>query len=163
VNTGKITVANTAGFPGPGTVHVIGDVVGYFDANNTGSQLVPMTPSRIADTRSGNPVNGPVTPAQPTITINPAGAPGLPSVGSYHGLVVNLTATAPTAGGWLTAYPSNATLPSASNLNFGAGQTVPNLVVVGVGPDGKFKVTDTSALAGGPQVQVIADIVGYYT
>ena len=53
--------------------------------------------------------------------------------------------------------PSNATRPTASNLNFGPGQTVPNLVMVKVGPDGKVNVYNAAG-----QVHVIFDVVGYF-
>ena len=45
----------------------------------------------------------------------------------------------------------------ASNLNFGAGQTVPNLVVVKVSADGWL---DFSNAAG--TVDVVADIQGWF-
>ena len=45
-------------------------------------------------------------------------------------VVANVTATGATAQSFLTAYPDGTTRPLASNLNFGAGQTVPNLVTV---------------------------------
>jgi hypothetical protein len=55
---------------------------------------------------------------------------------------------------------------STSNLNFTAGETVPNLVKVKVGPDGKFNITNTD-LPSGPHpssgtVHVVVDIVGYF-
>jgi hypothetical protein len=78
--------------------------------------------------------------------------------------VVNVTATAPIAGGWLTVYPSDQTLPTASNLNFAAGQTLANLVKLKVGTDGKVKITNTGGgPSGGGNVQIIVDIVGYYS
>ena len=45
-----------------------------------------------------------------------------------------------------------------SNLNFTAGQTVPNLVIVPVGADGKIRLYNGSP----GTVQLIADIAGYY-
>jgi NAD-specific glutamate dehydrogenase len=45
-----------------------------------------------------------------------------------------------------------------SNLNYVAGQTVPNLVIVKVGADGKINLTNSST----GTVSLIADIAGYY-
>ena len=54
--------------------------------------------------------------------------------------------------------PQAPTRPNASNLNFLGGQTVPNLVTVPVGNDGK--VTLLTAPDGSSQL--IADVTGYY-
>ena len=48
--------------------------------------------------------------------------------------------------------------PTVSNLNFTAGQTVANLVIVPVGADGKIRLYNGSP----GTVQLIADIAGYY-
>ena len=148
---GKVTVANTAFPTGPppasGTVHVIADVVGYYKAG-VGKTLSTIVPVRILDTRFGiGGVTGPVAP-QATILANPQTASGLPAAGGYTSVVVNLAVTSPTAAGWLTAFPSTlANPPNAANLNFLAGKTVPNLVKVGVGADGKFKISNTKGCA----------------
>ena len=84
-------------------------------------------------------------------------------------MVVNVTATGPTAKGWLTVFNADdAGPPTASNLNFLAGQTVPNLVKISVGQfqdlnQGKFKIANTAGGAGAGSVQIIVDLVGYYT
>jgi hypothetical protein len=85
------------------------------------------------------------------------GVAGVPASG-VSAVVLNVTATEPTAGGFITAYASGTALPLASNLNFLAGQTVPNLVVAPVGADGKVILHNGSP----GQVQLIADIAGYY-
>ena len=55
-------------------------------------------------------------------------------------MVLNVTVDAPTAGGYLTVFPSGTTRPLASNLNVVAGQTIGNLVIAKVGADGKVAV-----------------------
>jgi hypothetical protein len=73
-------------------------------------------------------------------------------------LVVNATVTSPTAPSYLTVYPSGVSRPVASNLNFSAGQTVPNLVIVKVGvSDGNVRVYNAAG-----QTHVIFDAVGYF-
>src|SRR5438094_467375 len=58
--------------------------------------------------------------------------------------VIDLKKKQPTAAGYATVYPSNTTRPTASNLNFSAGQTVPNLVVVRLGTNGKVKIFNSN-------------------
>jgi hypothetical protein len=172
---GKITITNTdlptLPHPPAGTVDVVADLVGCYEgqAPPTTSLLTSFAPQRILDTRSGlGVVGGAHNPVGPnaTIAVDPQTATGLPAVGGYSGVIVNVTATGPTQGGWATAWPTGATLPTASNLNFTTGQTVANLVKVKVGPDGKFNLTNTD-LPGGPHppsgtVHLVVDIVGYF-
>jgi hypothetical protein len=101
-----------------------------------------------------------------TIAVDPQTATGLPPPGGYTGVIVNVTATVPTQSGWLTVWPTGGSLPNASNVNFLAGETVPNLVKAKVGTDGKFNITNTGFPTGPPPpsgtVHVVVDIVGYY-
>jgi hypothetical protein len=73
-------------------------------------------------------------------------------------VVLNVTVTNPQADGYLTVYPDGSSLPVASNVNFQAGETVPNLVVAPVGSDGKVDIYDGSS----GSVQVIADVSGWF-
>jgi len=49
---------------------------------------------------------------------------------------LNLTLTNSSGSGNVTAYPDGTTAPTASNLNYGAGQTIANAAIVPVGKDG---------------------------
>ena len=69
--------------------------------------------------------------------------------------MLNVTGTAATADGHVTVYPCGSPRPQASNLNLVAGQTAPNLVVVGVGTDGKVCLYTHGG------TDLIADITGY--
>jgi len=55
-------------------------------------------------------------------------------------------------------YPNGAPRPIASNLNYVAGQTVPNLVIAKVGADGKVAIYNHAGSA-----HVIFDVVGWYS
>ncbi|MBC9728021.1 N-acetylmuramoyl-L-alanine amidase [Streptomyces sp. TRM68367] len=68
-----------------------------------------------------------------------------------------MTATGGTSSSYVTVYPDGATRPTASNLNFSAGETIPNLVVVPV-VNGKVDFYNNAG-----SVNLIADITGYYT
>jgi hypothetical protein len=54
-------------------------------------------------------------------------------------------------------YPTGVTRPTASNLNFTGGKTIPNLVMVKIGGDGNVRVYNNNG-----QVHVIFDVVGYF-
>jgi len=74
-------------------------------------------------------------------------------------VVAESTTTAPSSGTDIRVYPkpTDATVPTVSNLNVRAGQTAPNLVTVAVGDGGKVRLRN---LAG--SVNLIADLAGYY-
>ena len=74
------------------------------------------------------------------------------------GLVLNVTVTEPTTEGFETVYPFPGALPPASNLNFVVGQTVPNLVITGIGSGGEFAVFNQQGFT-----QVIVDEFGFFT
>jgi streptogramin lyase len=76
---------------------------------------------------------------------------------SASAVVLNVTATNATAGSFLQAWPGGETRPMGSNLNFAAGQTIPNLVTVQVGTGGEVWFANNIGA-----VDVIADVVGYY-
>ena len=75
-----------------------------------------------------------------------------PSCSAYS--IDALTKHGATAGTYLTAFPADADRPLASNLNVVPGEAVPNLSVVGLSTDNKFKVFN---FAGG--VDYIFDVV----
>ena len=83
------------------------------------------------------------------------GAGGVPP--TAKGVVVNATVTEGTAAGYLTIWPSDATRPTASTLNFIPGQTVANLVMVKVGAGGSVGIYNAAG-----QVHLIFDVVGYF-
>jgi outer membrane protein assembly factor BamB len=137
-----------------GTTHVVVDVVGWYgeDESTYGSRYTTLTPARILDTRTGA---GPVGPGG-TMTVPVAGHGGVPPTGATA-VAVNVTVTQPSAGGFLTVFPSGTARPLASNLNFVAGQTVPNLVVAKLGSDGSINVYNLNGTT-----HVILDVVGWY-
>ncbi len=151
---GTVSVYNQAG-----TTHVIFDVVGWYSdaaAGPAGARYNALSPARILDTRDGT--GGFVAPigASATIPATVTGVGGVPASG-VSAVVLNVTATQSVAGGFLTVFPSGTTRPVASNLNFVAGQTVPNLVVAKVGADGKVAVYNLSGTT-----HVIFDVVGWF-
>ncbi|MBZ9598770.1 N-acetylmuramoyl-L-alanine amidase [Streptomyces erythrochromogenes] len=57
----------------------------------------------------------------------------------------------------MSVFPDGTTRTSASNLNFTAGQTIPNLVIVPV-VNGRVTFYNNAGA-----VDLIADVAGYYT
>jgi GH25 family lysozyme M1 (1,4-beta-N-acetylmuramidase) len=140
-----------------GSVNLVADLAGYYTSSGTGSSFVPVSPSRLLDTRNGTGgVSSPVGPGG-TISLQLASADGLPASG-LTAVVLNVTATNPTASSYVTVYPDGTAQPTASNLNFTAGETIPNLVAVQVGADGEI---DFYNFAG--STDLVADLAGYYT
>jgi hypothetical protein len=156
--TGVVDFYNLAG-----NVHVIADVVGYYDGNkNTeAGRFIPLVPSRTLDTRESNEPLG----ADDWFWLDMAGWNGVPPSGAGS-VVINTTITEPTAPSYLTVFPDDlCEFPLASNLNYVARQTVANLVIV--------RLSDTTGCANldgaidfynrAGTVHVIADVFGYFT
>ncbi len=140
---GRVALFNAAG-----TTHLIVDVMGWFEA---AGDYVPLSPSRILDTRASTGAVG----AGTAITVPVAGFGGVPPQGA-DAVVFNLTGTGPTASTFVTAYPSGEPRPTASNLNLSAGETAPNLVIAKLGDDGAVQLYN----AGG-STHLIVDVLGY--
>jgi outer membrane protein assembly factor BamB len=116
-----------------------------------------VTPARVLDTRIGTGGSTGRVGHGCHINVQVTGVGGVPASG-VSAVVLNATVTGPSRDSYLTVYPSNAGLAVVSNLNYTGGQTVPNLVTVKVGSDGKVKVFNAAG-----QAHVIFDIVGYYS
>ena len=100
------------------------DVSGSFTGD-----FVSMTPVRFLDTRPTTPLAaGSVTPIQV------AGVRGVP--GNAETVSVNLTIVDAPKAGYATVFPCGSAPPNTSNLNFVAGQTIPNAAVTGIGTAG---------------------------
>ncbi len=151
---GKVDLFNASS----GTVHFVADVFGYFSTATTGATFHPAGPARVLDTRAKIGV-GTTTPvkANSAVALTIAGAGGVPATGATA-VVLNVTATQPTQAGHLIAYPSGTSRPTSSNINWSAKQTVPNLVVLPVGADGKVDLYNASS----GTVHFVADVFGYY-
>jgi hypothetical protein len=122
---------------------------------NPQGEFVPLDPARIVDTRNGAGGRlGKLGPGERfDVQINGAGEMPATGVGA---VVVNATATEPTAASYLTVWPKGFQRPTPSNLNYVPGQTVPNLVTVAVS-EGKI-----SAYNNAGATHVVLDVVGYY-
>jgi len=148
---GKINLYNNLG-----TAHVIVDVVGYFKPG-TGAEFHPQSPSRILDSRPGagntggfNTPWGAGTARNLTVT-----SPSVPA--DAEAVLMNVTVTQTTATSFLTLWPTGQTQPTASNLNWVAGWTIPNAVTAKVGSSGRVAIYNNLG-----STHVIADVAGWY-
>jgi hypothetical protein len=146
---GKVTFYNFAG-----ATDLVVDVNGYFaDSTSTvtGTSYTALTPARILDTRTISPVS-----AGGTLAVQVAGQGGVPATG-VQGVILNVTVTNTTVGSFLTVWPDGTNRPLASDLNWIRGQTVPNLVIVKLGSNGKIDVYNL-----GGSTDVVIDVVGWF-
>ena len=92
-------------------------------------------PDRFLDTRNGTGGWLGALGAGQVVQVPIGGANGVPP--GATAAVLNVTVTSAQAPGYLVAFPCDAPVPDASNLNFVAGDTVPNLVVVRLAGNGQ--------------------------
>jgi hypothetical protein len=155
------------------------DVEGYASptpAAGIGSGLYSPLPApvRICDTRAGDPSMLDVAPVNQCngtnntgTTLGAGGTRNVQVTGIGTGLgaipagaigaVLNVTVANPGAPGYLTAYPQGGSPPTASNLDYGAGQVTANRVIVPLSAGGAITVYSSA------RADVIVDVSGYYS
>jgi hypothetical protein len=74
---------------------------------------------------------------------------------------VNITVVSPTAAGYLSVWPTGAEQPTVSNLNWRAGEVVPNMAIVGLGPDGTLQVFLSTGNDSAGSGHVLVDVLGW--
>ncbi len=145
---GKISVRNANG-----TTDLVVDLAGWFSTRDgpAGYRFHPHDPARLLDTRT------------PGIGVIPGGwtyafdARLGTQTGVVKAVLLNVTVIGPSAPMHLTVSASGESVPLASNLNARAGDTVANLVVSRLGPDGKVALTNSAGFT-----HVAVDIVGWF-
>lgn len=157
---GKISIFNNVG-----NVDVVADTQGYFAAPVAepplpGSVYHPANPARILDTRTGVGVPGGAQGqlgTGGTLDLQVTGQGGVPA--NATSVVLNVTAAdSPGPDSYLTVFPTGTSRPLASNLNFVAGQTIPNLVIAKIGSGGKVTIYNNLG-----STVVVADVQGWFT
>jgi hypothetical protein len=156
VRNGSVDIFNALG-----SADVIFDVAGYVapegDAPGPAGFYTPVVPARVLDTR--NAIGAPTAPvpARGQIDVPVTGVGNVPPLGAAA-VVLNVTVTNPSAPSFLTVFPTGGSPPVISNLNFVAGQTVPNRVIVKVGAGGMVSFYNQAG-----RVDVIADVAGWFS
>ena len=148
---GKVTLGTAQG-----SVHIVADVYGYFD-HAGGAAFTGISPVRALDTRTftGNHY-GPLGDDAPmALPISGSGA-GLGIPADATAVVANVTATGGSSGSFLSVY-ADAAVPGTSSINFGRGDTIPNLVTMKIGAGGVIHIANAIGY-----VDVVVDVVGWF-
>jgi len=130
---------------------------------NSGQELIPLPPCRVADTRDPSYPAGYGPPAltggasRNFVIAGQCGGPSTATAVSFNFTVVD--ATGPT--GFLTVYPAGAPLPTAALMQFGPGQStvVSNPANALLGQGGAISAYASNS---GGTVQLIINVYGYY-
>ncbi|MGH9134741.1 MAG: hypothetical protein ACRDZZ_12440, partial [Ilumatobacteraceae bacterium] len=134
------------------SAHLIVDVMGSFGPY--GGWVEAIDPVRLVDSRVG--LRAPAGPmlGNTTLQIPVRGQAGVPD--DATAVILNVTASDTHGYGFFTVWPTGASEPLASNVNFVGGQTVPNMVMVKLGSNGSINVKDSVNAA-----NLIIDVFGY--
>jgi hypothetical protein len=124
-----------------------------------GLEFFPVTPCRVADTRTGAGFSGmfgpPMMAAGATRTFPvPSGACGIPSAAAAYSL--NVTVAPKGYLGYLSIWPSGQAQPTVSTLNSYSGAVVANAAIVPAGGSGAISIYVTDP------TDVLFDINGYF-
>lgn len=137
-----------------GSVDLLTDVLGAYATDMQGLRLESLSsPVRVLDTRAHRGGFGALGPRSTGTVVPPASV----STSDTFALVGSLTAVDPSATGFLTTFASGSPRPDVSNLNPARGQTVANHDVVGLGPDGRFRVYNAAG-----RTDVLFDVSGRF-
>ncbi len=147
---------------------VILDVNGYFVPLDTPNSLVfyPVTPCRVADTRTGGNKTGAFGP--PSLTAGVARTIPVTTAGcsipfGAQAFSLNVTAVPPGPLSFVTVWPAGLTRPNVSTLNSFDGQVVANAAIV---PSGTVFENGVSAGAinvyASNNTDVVIDVNGYF-
>ena len=137
--------------------YLLADVNGWFA---TGSSFHALSPVRLMDTRPDS-AQGAVTVSKqkygPTsvLRIKVVGVGGVPLTG-VTAVSLNVTVVDPVGAGYVTVFPCGVQ-PLASNVNYTAGQTVPNAVTAPVSTAGEV------CFYSNVDAHLLADVNGWIT
>jgi len=138
---------------------LVADLEGYVTGSAApveGAGLfTPLVPTRALDTRTANPI-GRLAGGVPT-ALPLAGRAGVPASG-VAAVLMNVTATASAAPGYVTVFPDGSAVPVASNLNVSrAGQTIPNLAL------GLLGISGSVGLYSLASTDLVVDVAGWFS
>ena len=166
---GRIDIFN--GSDDGGSTDVLVDVSGYYTQTTQGAVYVPITPTRLLDTRKIDDK----LPANSGDQLNMNAVAGAPFSLGMGGLrypitayVVNATVTDTQASGWLSAGSGSTEPPATSNLNWsGSGRTTANLAYA-ISVPNQIQVAYFSTFYNGGgsvsrPVDLIVDVMGYFS
>jgi hypothetical protein len=130
-------------------------------AQEAGLAFSTVQPCRWIDTRNPDgPFGGPSLPSGAVRLFTLIGQCGVPV--TARAAAVNVTAVNPTGQGHLTLFPSDQSVPLASTINFGPGQTRANNAIVLLATDVTGAIGVKPFLLGAGTMDLVIDVVGYF-
>ncbi len=145
------------------TTDVVIDVIGYFspdlvDVNGTGLLFTPLTPTRLVDSRPGQPacfnLGAPLASGVDTLQ---AAANTCTIASTARAVLGNVTVVIPPANGFLTFWPSDTPRPLISTSNYLAGRNFNRFFTTALGAaNGGFKMFSSQT------INLVVDVSGYF-
>jgi hypothetical protein len=148
-SSGQVTFKNW----GSTAVNLVVILQGYFTASPaTGAGLRPVA-ARLVNTRTtvGEVAGG------GTLDVQVSGTKGLPTRG-VAGAMVTITASSPTAAGYLRAWPLGQSDPQTTIVDFNAADWRGGAAIIKPGTDGKIRIKNGSSGA----TNIIVDLLGWF-
>jgi len=160
------TVNITVITPGGTSASTPADAFDYLTSQPTepSEGLQPLAPERICDTRTGNPsglqgsalrnCEGKAPGPRGVLVVQVTGLGGVPDQATA--VVLSLTVVDPTTAGFLSVYPAGQSTPGTSSINFEKGETISNMVIVGLSSNGQIAIYNHSGTT-----NLVIDVEGY--
>lgn len=120
------------------------------------TEFYTLQPCRVFNTTTNASPLYPST--SPLRTFEVFGNCGIPN--RARAISANVTAVSPTSGGYISLFPTDQTKLIASTVNFSAGQTRANNVLLPLSTDGRFAAV--AGIGSGGQVDLVLDVNGYF-
>ena len=132
-------------------IDVVVDIAGYFTTtSSTGGGFTPVQ-ARLLDTRTTTAVA-----AYGTTDLQIGGSNGIPTL--FGAAALNIVAISGSSGGYLTAWPTGATMPATSMDNFQASTVTSSMAVVTPNGTGSVSIYNGSSVS----IQVVVDLQGWF-
>ncbi|WP_323097126.1 CHAP domain-containing protein [Intrasporangium sp. YIM S08009] len=142
---GKVRLYSSA------TTDLSADLVGW---SPTGGYVSGAAPARVLDTRTGVGTPKARLAAGGTLTLPLAGKAGIPASG-VGAVLLDVSASTPSAAGFLTTWPAGAARPAAPQVRYETASPATGLVEARLGTGGAVTIHSTA------QTDVLVDVVGW--
>jgi len=122
-----------------------------------GLRYVPITPTRLVDTRTGLGIGSKLVAGTPR-TFAVTGKAGVPA--AAKAVTGNVTVVGQTAGGFVSVTPTATSTPATSTINVPAADIRANNLTATLGPTGTLSAVFRAA--SGQTTNLVVDVTGYY-
>jgi hypothetical protein len=139
------------------TIDLVFDVTGYYTADLSGAQYVPLTPAKVLDSRTGLALSGKFVANVPR-TIPIWDQAFVPS--SANGVTGVISVYNQTSGSAVFIGPDPIEKPPTSSLNFVAGDNCANGFTVGLSLTGSL--SSTYMAKAGYTTNIVVVVTGYF-